>query len=169
MAMSSSGDGRHVTPSCAHLQFMSDTCSCCARTLCISVQAPIVHAVFPSLQTTRTHSDTVNQSTDINPNSLRHLRFHEWLTVCVVATRVYVAELFVVLDSVCGCVDECHGALQLWVQTRQTSCFAVGVGVRALGLASEQSTCLGLVPVSPSTEGGDGMHLATRTVHSLPF
>jgi protein tyrosine phosphatase len=58
----------------------------------------------------------VNQSTDINPNSLLQLRFHEWLTVCVVVTRVHVAELFEVLDCewlhaqmsvmvhcICGC------------------------------------------------------------------
>jgi hypothetical protein len=152
------------------MQFMSDTCSCCARTLCISVQAPIVHAAFPSLQTTWTHSDTVNQSTDINPNSLLQLRFHEWLTVCVVVTRVHVAELFEVLDSA-------HVAAQMSVMVhcscgckhRKTSCFAFGVGVRALGSAGEQSICLGPVPVSSSTEGGNGMHLATRTVHSLPF
>jgi hypothetical protein len=100
--MCTSGDGRHVTPSCAPLQFMSD--SSCLRALVVlglfaSVfQTPIVHAVFPSLQTTRARSDTVNQSTDIKTYSLLQLRFHEWLTVCVVATRVHVAELFEVLE-----------------------------------------------------------------------
>ena len=60
----------------------------------------------------------MNQSTDINTNSLLQLRFHEWLTVCVVVTRVHVAELFEALDCVAACADEWgHGALQRGANT----------------------------------------------------